>query len=469
MSLPEIKNQYLLDWLQYTGGSETPPLFNLWSGISTAAACLGRRVTHQQGRFSFVPNLYVVLVGPPAVRKSSSASIGAALLKEHTSVKFGPNDTGGKRQGLYSAFMDAYGDNEEEDVAADHVTKDLDMFKMNAGIAGSELISQSDALAAFFNTPTKFDTKKDDNRPRDLFVFADEFGTFIGMNQLEMVNFLADIYYPKDKMEYKLSNSTRTIKKPGFNLLACTTPTSLTSHLPPTSIGQGFSSRTIFVYEGKAQPKVFPAPPLDVTLGLKLGELLGRLSEMELELSITEDAERFMYNIYINYEPNVGDSRFNHYEQRRMDHLTKIAMVLACCRNDDTIRLDDALDAHVILQATEVNMKHALGELGISKLSLAKQAMKEMIEASWPHGISRDLLRVNALRDMRAMEFTETLSELEQKGICRTFEAKSKNGGKYMIVMPKAPESHEALFVKPEEKKNRSVAAREQIMHNFLS
>ncbi len=321
-----FRNRFLSDWMQLTSGAESPPLFNLWTAISGIGAAAGRRYTLQLGRFTYIPNQYIILIGPAAVRKSSAGAIIKDILTRFTEVKFGPSDTGGQRQGLISEFVDAYdppGISENSNSTAGRprdggppLSKDImNFFSLGvdqpaapapAPVAGASLLS-SDLLskARSLNSAASTSTSSATGRytgPRELYVFADELGTFIGLNQLELINCITDIYYPKSEYRYKLARSSVSVHKPCLNLLACTTPTSLAAHMPPTAIGQGFSSRTLFIYEGSPQPKVFPAPALNDELLTKLGRTLQAISlREECKLTATDGALNELRRIYIPF------------------------------------------------------------------------------------------------------------------------------------------------------------------------
>lgn len=424
-----LNNKFVKDWLKYCGGSESPFLFNLWSGLTTVSACLGRRSFLEIGRFRYVPNMYVMLIGPPAVRKSSAGGIGKKLLDKYTDIKFGPTDTAGKKQGLISSYVRNYLTPEEN--------------LLDESILSEKTDSAEEAVTNAFAHMRQEKAKRQAKPPQELYIFADELTDFIGLNQIEMIGMLTSLYYPQDKYEYTLAKSVSYLHKPCLTLLGCTTPTSLAAHLPPASIGQGFTSRTIMVYEGRAKNKIYPAPKLDEKLELKLGAQLTELQHWAEEFSLTSDASKMLEYLYMNYKPDINDTRFITYEQRREDHINKLCMILAAAEGRTVIEGIDVTDAHMILEATEKNMPHALGEVGMDKLTIAKQSMKEMIEASWPMGVSISVLRTNMLRDMQARDFDSTLNEFINKGLCisdtRTVTMSGKNAT-VNVIIPAMPE-----------------------------
>src|SRR5688572_7628753 len=81
--------QEFMDWGSY---GEAPLKILFWTGVSTVAGALRRRVWIDQKFFQWVPNFYIVFVAPPGiVSKSTTANIGMNLLREVPGIKFGPD------------------------------------------------------------------------------------------------------------------------------------------------------------------------------------------------------------------------------------------------------------------------------------------------------------------------------------------------------------------------------------------
>jgi hypothetical protein len=448
-TLPEIKNEYVKQWLNYTNGSESPEIFNLWTGLSTIAACLGRRSTLNTGRFIYYPNMYVVISGPAAVRKSSAAAVASSLLKKYTNVKFGPMDTAGKRQGLLNAFLLAYGTKPKAIKAElnDALGKILDDATISGDtspsiIGDGEIASMFAALRSDRSedaVTAKINKINQSRRPQDidhdLLVFADELSDFIGMKQDEMISCLTTLHGCPDSYDYSLAGGSKIVHRPGLNLLGCTTTSSLVKFMPEASIGGGFSSRTIFVYAGQSRAKVFRPAPLDKDLTDALGKHLRYINGWSNEFTCTKEAEYLQGKIYEHYVVDIKDTRFSNYIGRRDLHLSKVMMNLAAGRGSSLITADDVLDAHIILMETEKDMHLSLGELGLDKTTIAKQQIRETIEQS-SSGVRVATLRSNALRDMTSAQFHMCLSDLVQKGVC-VLTTMQESGDKIEFVVPK--------------------------------
>jgi len=82
MSSRQCKNNWLDTYLEYTAFQEAPLKFHMWTGLSTLASVLQRKVKLPRGYFNIFPNLYVALVAPSGFTKTSAADISIKFLKE---------------------------------------------------------------------------------------------------------------------------------------------------------------------------------------------------------------------------------------------------------------------------------------------------------------------------------------------------------------------------------------------------
>src|SRR5262245_37982800 len=89
--------------MDFTRHSEAPSLFHFWTGVSTIAGALRRRVWQEQHLFQWIPNFYIVLVAPAGIAtKSTTLNLGMGLLERVAGVHFGPES--GSWQGLGDAL-----------------------------------------------------------------------------------------------------------------------------------------------------------------------------------------------------------------------------------------------------------------------------------------------------------------------------------------------------------------------------
>lgn len=397
MSLPEFNTPFLNDYMKLVEDTESPRLFHIWSAISGAAAALGRRCFLPFGPTTYYPNHYVLLVGTPASRKSTAINIMRKQLAASTSVRFGPSDTGGQRQGIVEAMR-----------GKDQESEFLDNVEVGFGEHALLNLGVED-IARITNEPD-FDqgivTAKDKNT---LFFAASEFTKLIGQNNLSMIDFLTTMY-DGDDYDYQIKAGKTTLKDPLIGMVAGTTPQSLSLSMPPAAGGQGILSRIILVY-GSRKYKLVPRPEeFDPDLVRKIREGFNRAYlEVNGEFTETDDARSYSETLY-DIALGINDPRFGYYHERRYAHLIKLAMTLAGLRGSTTIVKDDYLEAHRLLKATEKGMPDALGQFGMNPLAALKQGILDYLRQQGV--ISIEHLRAAFHRDARAQEFSEAYNDL---------------------------------------------------------
>lgn len=429
------ENEFLDKYLEFVEETESPRIFHVWCALGGIGACLGRRIYLQFGSKPLFANLYVVLVGPPASRKTTAMDIVQDLLQSSTRVRFAPDDTDGKRQGMIKALNEyaENNDNEDEDILAG-----LDIAN---GIS-VETLSQIDV------------GKLPDSRDKQVLVaFADEFSSLIGLNNRAMITFLGRTFDGK-RYQYQLKTENTILENPLLSIIAGTTPTDLSNAMPVEASGQGFMSRIVFVYGNKKYKNLSDPPSLSENLKKVIKKELRYFSyDVAGEFTKSKDAVALLDSIY-KKDINLNDVRFVYYQERRYTHIQKIAMVLATSRHSTIITDKDVILADTILAATEVHMPDALGEYGLSPIASAKQKMLEFIVAS-KAPVHKGTIRTLMRRDMKLTDISNSLDELENAGKIKAVT--TEHGAAYMA-KPKAIEDIEdVLPFLMEEKEGKTI------------
>ena len=414
--LSGLNNETLRAWLKLVRETETPPLFHAWSLVSAASACLTRRCWFNLGAIKVMPNQYVLLVGPPGVRKSTAISLVRDLVSDVQGIRFAPNSTAGRLQGLLAAFKGRREGNEAED----EVSEVLEAAgRINFGVEEDERHEENLGSTHVLNRHA-------------LYVAEGEFTTFSGMKMDEFIDFLGDMWDKSgaDEFEYSLKREVMRIGLPCMNIIGGITPMHITSYLPPQAIGQGFTSRVILVYEDEAKSNAWPEP-LDEQ-GMKDFKKIMRFifESMEGPFQIEQGVKQRVIELY-SYRPAIEDARFIHYTQRRQAHMLKVAMALAALRLSMEVTVADIDDAHALLVLAEARMSESLGEYGLSPVALAQTRIKEYLRnCHEPISQSRllmacgsDVAKADFGRALMALVETNSLIEVklrDPQGLVRT-------------------------------------------------
>lgn len=282
-----------------------------------------------------------MLIGSPGTKKSSAIKIGAKLLKQAGYTTFAAKKT---RQEKFLLDM--------AEQSEDPATPD------GADILDQNLWGDTAATSIL------------DRPPAECFVAADEFNTFIGLGNIDFISILGDLWDYEGVYDYKLKNSKSVfIPNPTVNILGGNTPTGFAQAFPTDSIGQGFFSRLLLIYgEPSGIKYTFPPPP-DIEIQTELIALLHTIrNEIKGEISITEESKGLLDIIYHTWE-DLEDIRFEHYSNRRLQHLLKLCLIVTASRLSRVIELEDVVYANTLLTFTEQLMPKALGEFGKARNS----------------------------------------------------------------------------------------------------
>lgn len=396
----QFDSEYLNDYLEMVEDTESPRLHHIWSALGIMSAALGRRCYLPFGSSKIFPNQYIFLVGNPGTRKSTAANIGKRLLREATSVRFAPGDTGGQRQGLVTAMLG----NQDESK----------LFLNGVDLAGKD---NSFASLTLDEIKEITDEEPEDFIPMDkadkhhLMAVIGEVSQFLGQNNHGMLDFLTQMW-DGDDYDYQLKSSLTVLKEPLLNLVGCTTPVSLSLSMPPAAAGQGFLSRVILVY-GAQKYKLVPRPTApDAELVIRVKEHLQRVYyDFTGAFEETPEAIEYSKSLY-GFPLEITDSRFGYYHERRYTHLLKLAMCLAAGRGSQTIGIGDHMEAHKILRATERGMPDALGEFGLNPLATLKQQILEAVRGV--HLLTLEHIQSQFHRDAKPNDITDCVQELQR-------------------------------------------------------
>lgn len=403
---------FIATYLKYVENTESPRLFHIWSALSGISASMGRRCWLPMGTGEIFPNMYVILVGPPAVRKSTAFLIMTKLLRRYTNVRFAPDDTGGQRQGLIAAMMDCK--NKDDDVE-EQIIEALasSSKKANGNDVNYTFADLSSDLADVGNL--RLDTRD----PRTMYVAASELNSILGEGNTALLTFLQKMW-DGDPYRYQLKATSHELKDALLGLIGATTPSQLALAMPPEAVGQGFTSRAIFVFADKKYSRKIARPTLDLELQEQIGEVFHRVSEdFNGPFSEASEAAKALDELY-ERGIVISDPRFVHYADRRHTHLQKLSMSLAASRGETTIRAIDVRFADQLLLHTEQFMADALGEYGMNKLGAAKQRLLDFLKTS-DGPIPITLLYGMLSRDMTQLDFKHTIVELHNaKKISKT-------------------------------------------------
>lgn len=334
------------------------------------------------------PNLFVLLVGPPAARKGRAMSPALSLLRE---------------LGIT--------------LASDCSTRAALVTELKSSFSGLE--TGNNGLV----TPHS-----------SLTIFNKELVNLLGYGNRELLGDLCQFYDCEPRWKKKTTTQgTWEITNLWLNLIGAITPRLLRQSCPVELVGGGFISRCCSIYSEKPG-KIVQVPPYK-KVGEKwtyIGDLegennpekkailhdLGAISLLSGEFKIDDSwIEEWCkwYNGVDNDIKAFHDTPLEEYIGRRQVHAQKLCMILSACRSDDmVITGQDLTRAITLLEEAEEFMLDVFSGFEGGDLAEATTKMMRILgqrkQAHWT-----DLFKL-FMKELRREEFNEVLNNLRVTG-----------------------------------------------------
>ena len=394
--MPRNFPNWLQGYLEYTKASESPTPFHFWTGVSTIAGALRRRVWIDQRYFQWTPNFYIVLVGPAGVAAKSTSLRSGMKLLEKLKVPFGPQSM--TWQALTQGLAEA-----------------TDTVKYFSPSGMEEKLVQS-----------------------ALTIAVSELGTFLRMDDSSLMDVLIDLW---DGQLQNWVHKTKTsgnieIQNPWLNIIACTTPSWLQNNFPEHMIGGGLTSRIIFVYgEKKRQFVAYPADHINAEdqkeTETRLYHDLCEISTLAGEMILSEEAKtwgRDWYERHWTTRPvHMASDRYGGYIARKQTHIHKLAIILSVAKHSRLlIEKSELLEAETLITSIEPDMQKVFSSIGL--VDAARQ-MKEITSYVRTYGFitTTDLWKL-CLSGMEFRTFQDNVRAAMEGGMIAAVTRDGKSG-----------------------------------------
>jgi hypothetical protein len=292
--------------MEYTENIKSPDIFRRWSGIATLAGALERRVWARTDRGPTYPNLFTLLVGPPATGKYI-INTTRQLWRETKS----PNSR-------KPAFH----------VSPKNMTK--------ASLLDTLAASQSIHLPRE-GKPIEY---------HSLLCAAEEFSVLLPSYDMEYIGALNDIWNcPEDYEEKRRTGAVKTlaIENPQLNLLGGYQPSLMATTFPEEAWSSGFARRLILVYASEAPHKDLFSfdDSLEEIIESRKIAILTRLANYS-QIHGNMKWERQAQDILNEWDRKGGPpapthSKLSHYLGSRTHFVVKLAIISALSRSYELV------------------------------------------------------------------------------------------------------------------------------------
>lgn len=322
------------DWIDSyvdeTAKVPSPESYRLWSAITAVSGVLERKVYSVGQAGPIYPNIFTLLVGPPASGKTNAIRPIRELWARMDGLSLAPDNV--NRASLIDALTKCF----------------------RTVVNGTTAAYSFSAMA----------------------VPCSEFGVFFTHHDIAFLSILNHIFdAPPSYREDRIVSGVREVNKPYLVVLAGTQPDFLNSFLPEEAWGMGFMSRLIMIYADKA-------PPTDIfgTIAQSSTTMipeLGKIFDLKGEFTWTMNAvnEINAWN-RLGCPPVPEHNKLSHYCGRRGLYVAKLSMISAVSRSAGlTVTAEDVERAKSWLLEAEGPMPDIFRAMGAKSDS---QVIKDM-------------------------------------------------------------------------------------------
>lgn len=397
-----MEGALLEDYVKFVSSECWYEPFVRWSFLAYASANLARKVYVREGTDYEYPTIYVLFVGPPSAKKSSTAKAPVELFFNYQ--------------------------NSPPHLAPDVMTPAAWFLELNDAKEKEGKLDQQ--------SPMFILSKEVSNILRDIG----------GGSPLDILLSFFDSRAPGVNFTKRIASMSDPIvlPNPAVTFLGCTTPDGLRYSEVLAAGNTGFISRFITVCMPRFVKGTFRRPALDKNISVEFAAYFDRLAGMRGEMHFTEEAMSLREQIWEECNKKQENPMITQIQEeywgRKHTQVNKVAMIFACLRHSMQISADDVRKAYDMVTATEQNHAYILPKPVDLKNERLASAFVSCL-GRFKDGISEKELREYLTKDeVRPMDtnFEHILNAtLISEGVCtelrdgvQYFVKKEKNNGK---------------------------------------
>ena len=390
-------------WRFYLKDIESPERFIDWSFYSMIAGCLQRRVWYASDTFQLFPNLFVLLVGPPAAGKSRVISQVGAIIQDPSMIVI--NKTTHEEEPRFP-------------FGADTTTQEA-IIKELATVTKTIMrrCEISEKMIPYSSSP--------------MFFVLEELATLLRRNTGDTVNMLNQLYDSRNYTYKTKHMGNDLVRNVCVNILGGTTPNFIQEAFSSEIMSQGFTSRVILVYAPGARfYRQFPGVSAEQKEAQK--EIIihcKRLHDLPVvgQVRFSPEAAAWHKDLYesgklIDDRVNT-DYRLDDYYGRKNVHLYKLAMAVHFADSIDmTVQLSSLQTAFKLLAETEKDMHRCYVSQGVGSPSAIAEMVYRKIHGAASPGLKKvDLETLFYVNNLELSELPKVLKLLLDRKLIEVY------------------------------------------------
>lgn len=355
-------------YMRYTQWQEPCSSYHFLCGAAILGACVGRNVWFDAGGSFLYPNLWCLLVGPPArARKTTAILLASNLLRKTDLMPITPVK-----------------------------------------------ISASRLFQRLSETP-------------HMFVAADELANFLGKKnyQEEIATSLTTVMDARDNFEYD-TNAHGQCKSENMVLSALlgSTPEWLLEKVDSAVLAGGVGSRLIYCYRtdrrrfGRPYEAAYHRKEIQVLEEQLLSELKIKSKTLKGQFQLSEDASDW-YDEWYEYtcDRQTLSPELQHFIERKSDHLLRLAFILTISENghDNLIDGDILLTSLAILDTLEKDVVTLFATMTGTQIGKTIDRILQQLKGNRGKMSVKELMKLNEHRVSRR-DLHEALSTMVESG-----------------------------------------------------
>ena len=400
-----IPEGWLSDFVLSLRGIETPTIFALWSGIYTLSVVLKRDSFWKWVPDPLVPNLYVVMVGPPKTGKSTGANFGDKIARLSENY-----------------YSDPW-------VAA---KKHLNIFRGKVTPEAFSLALQSQEIIV-----TMGERRRKYHSGSEVALYISELASLLGKQNYNegLVTRLTDLY------DCKVKDNELTIKRGALDfeniyvtLIGATTPTALQDSIPEAAFGEGFMSRVILVdIPSRTRSYDMPRRVEGAADDEELAKRLAWVAEKSMgEYDFTPEAReayRKWYEFFDRKLRKRAGERHSEMLNRYDIHLLKLSLIIRAQRYREglDVTLEDFEAARRLLDYTFDSSERVVDNVGIPLYTQMYNRLSDYLE-NYREKTRRQLLTTFGKYGINSDWLDKILAHLYQEGKIEILLDREKRG-----------------------------------------